>query len=71
MILASVGLLLGLCGAYFVGRAMHSLLFGVGNIDPTAFSGVAVLLIASALLACCVPALRATRVEPMQALREE
>ena len=71
MILASVGLLLGLCGAYFVGRAMHSLLFDVGNIDPAAFSAVAVLLIASALLACCVPALRATRVDPMRALREE
>lgn len=71
MILASIGLLLGLCGAYFVGRAMHSLLFDVGNIDPAAFSAVAVLLITSALLACCVPALRATRVDPIRALREE
>jgi predicted permease len=71
MTLAAIGLLLGLAGAYFVGRVMHSLLTGVGALDPVAFGGVAALLLLSALLACYVPALRAARVDPMQALREE
>lgn len=71
MILAFVGLVLGLIGSYFVGRGMHSLFFDVGTIDATAFGAVAVLLVASALLACYVPAHRASRVDPMQALREE
>ncbi len=71
MILAGIGLVLGLGGSYFVGRAMHSLFFDVGTIDPTAFSAVALLLLASALLACYIPALRAAKVDPMHALREE
>jgi putative ABC transport system permease protein len=71
MLLASLGLLLGLFGAYFVGRAMHSLFYDVGVIDLTAFSAVAAILLISALLACYVPALRAASVDPMQALREE
>ena len=71
MILASVGLVLGLIGAYFVGRGMHSLFFDVGTIDATAFAIVAALLVMSALLACYIPAHRASRVDPMQALREE
>lgn len=71
MILAGLGLVLGLGGAYMVGRVMHSLVYNVGTIDLTAFSTVAVLLMASALLACYVPARRATRVDPMQALRQE
>jgi putative ABC transport system permease protein len=71
MILALIGLALGLAGAYFVGRGMHTLLFDVGSIDATAFCAVAALLILSALLACYVPAHRASRVDPLQALREE
>ena len=71
MILASVGLVLGLIGAYFVGRGMHSLFFDVGTIDATAFAIVAALLVMSAFLACYIPAHRASRVDPMQALREE
>jgi putative ABC transport system permease protein len=71
MILASVGLVLGLGGAFLVGRLMHSLVYNVSSIDLTAFSAVAVLLMASALLACYVPAARATRVDPMRALRDE
>jgi len=71
MILASMGLALGLGGAYFVGRAMHSLFYDVGTIDATAFSAVALLLLLSALLACYVPAHRATQVDPMKALRQE
>jgi putative ABC transport system permease protein len=71
MTLAGIGLLVGLVGAYFVGRVMHSLFTGVGALDPVAFGGVAALLLMSALLACYVPALRAAKVDPMQALREE
>lgn len=71
MIVALVGLILGLGGAYGVGRAMHNLFYKVGTIDTAAFSAVAALLLASALLACYAPAQRASRVDPMQALREE
>ena len=71
MLLVLLGLVLGLGGAYAVGRAMHSLLYDVSTIDATAFIAVAALLVLSALLACYVPAHRASRVEPMQTLREE
>ncbi|HLV93778.1 MAG TPA: ABC transporter permease [Candidatus Acidoferrales bacterium] len=71
MILALIGLALGLGGSYLVGRAMHSLFYDVGTMDVAAFSSVAALLMFSALLACYVPAHRAARVDPMQALREE
>jgi putative ABC transport system permease protein len=69
--LASAGLLLGLLGACLVGRTMRGLLFGVGTIDVTAFASVAIVLLASAVLACYVPARRAARVDPMVALRYE
>jgi putative ABC transport system permease protein len=69
--LASVGLLLGLLGACLVGRTMRGLLFGVGTIDVTAFASVAIVLLASALLACYIPARRAAKVDPMVALRYE
>jgi putative ABC transport system permease protein len=71
MILALIGLALGLAGSYFVGRGMKSIVVGIGTIDMTTFIAVAVLLMASALLACYIPARRATRVEPIQALRQE
>ncbi len=69
--LASVGLLLGLVGAYFVGRGMQSTLFGVGKIDFSVFASVALLLLFAALIACVIPARRAASVQPMQALRAE
>ena len=68
-ILAVVGALLGLGGAYLVGRAMQSTLYGVGAMDVRAFGAMAVLLLVVALLACLIPALRASRVEPLVALR--
>jgi len=71
IILAAIGLGLGLVGACFVGRAMRGLLYGVGTIDVAAFSAVAVTLFVAALLACYVPANRAARVDPMVALRYE
>ena len=71
MILTCVGLVFGLAGAFAIGRTMKSQLFGIGAIDPLAFVAVAAVLIASALLACYIPARRATRVDPMIALRYE
>jgi putative ABC transport system permease protein len=69
--LSAMGLAFGLAGAYLVGRGMQSLLYGVNALDLTAFSVVAVILIGSALLACCIPARRAVAVDPMVALRED
>ncbi len=69
--LALIGLGLGLVGAFFVGRAIRSTLYGVGTIDFTAFSVVSILLLISALFACYLPARRATKVDPMVALRYE
>jgi putative ABC transport system permease protein len=69
--LACVGSLLGLGGAYFVGRAIRTTLYDVGAFDLTAFIAVAALLLVAALVACFIPARRAASIEPMQALRTE
>jgi putative ABC transport system permease protein len=69
--LAAAGLVIGMGGAYLVGRAMQSTLYGTGAMDWRAFSAVAVILLLAALLACYVPARRASAVDPMIALREE
>jgi putative ABC transport system permease protein len=69
--LAGAGLGFGLLGAYFLGLAMQSTLYGVGTIDLGALCVLAMVLLASALLACYVPARRATRIDPMVALRYE
>jgi len=71
VILAFVGLGLGLVGAYFVGRAMQSMLFGVHPLDVLAFSAVGVVLMGSAVMACYWPARRAASIHPMQVLRME
>ena len=71
MVLALVGLSLGLVGAFFVGRAMKSLLFGVGSLDLAAMAAVALVLLAASLVASWLPARRAAAVEPMHALRTE
>jgi putative ABC transport system permease protein len=71
MLTALVGAVIGSLGAYFVGRAMQGMWFGVGAMDPIAFSIVALVLLTSAMLACLVPARRAASVDPMTALREE
>ena len=69
--LSAMGLAAGLAGAYLVGRAMESMLYGVKALDLTAFGAVAAILMGSALLACYIPAQRAARVDPVIALREE
>jgi putative ABC transport system permease protein len=71
LVLAAVGLGLGLIGAYFVGRAMNSTLYGVGSLDYTAIAAVALVLLGASMLASWLPARRAAAVEPMHALRTE
>ena len=69
--LATVGLALGLFGAFALTRSLRALLFGVGVHDPTTIVAATLLLLATALLACLVPAMRAVRVDPSQAFRTD
>jgi len=69
MLLAGIGLLVGLAGALAVTRVVSSLLFGVQPTDPATFAAVGLFMLAVALVACVVPARRATRVDPLVALR--
>ena len=71
MKLVVLGLMIGLGGAFALTRLMRSLLFAVTPTDAMTFTMVAVGLILVALLACLVPARRATRVDPLVALRSE
>jgi putative ABC transport system permease protein len=71
MILGSIGLLIGFAGSYGIGRVMRGMWYGIGAIDPLAFSVVAAVLMLSALLASYIPARRATQVDPMAALRDQ
>jgi putative ABC transport system permease protein len=68
--LAVAGTAVGLVGALIVSRLMAGVLYGVRPTDPLTFAGVALLLIAVALLACFIPARRATKLDPMLALRK-
>ena len=68
---ALIGLAIGLAGALVLSRSLQSLLFGVGATDPATFSLVAAALLLVAAGACWIPARRATRVDPLTALRAE
>jgi putative ABC transport system permease protein len=66
-----VGMVIGIGGSFALTRTMQSLLFGVSTTDPLTLLGVVVLLAGVAFLACWIPARRATRVDPLVALRYE
>ena len=69
--LTGAGLAAGVAGALLLTRFLSSLLFETGRLDPAIFAGVALLLAAAGMLACWIPARRATRVDPVIALRFE
>ncbi|MEP7270751.1 MAG: ABC transporter permease [Acidobacteriota bacterium] len=71
LILAAIGVAIGLVAALALGRLVGGLLYEIRPSDPTTYVGVAALLLAVALFACYVPARRASRIDPMIALRHE
>jgi putative ABC transport system permease protein len=71
MTLAAVGVVVGVGTAFILTRWIKDLLFQVGATDPMTFAGVAALILGVAFVACLLPARRATKVDPMIALRRE
>jgi len=71
MLLVVVGLAIGLAGAFALTRLMTALLFEVSPADPITFAAVTLCVIVATLLACYIPARRATKVDPLVALRYE
>jgi len=69
--LTAIGLLLGLWGAWVAAGTLESYLFGIEARDPLTFAGALALLAAASLIASLIPACRASRVDPVIALRAE
>ena len=68
---AAAGIAVGLGAAFAAGRAIQSLLYGISPRDPAVFAATATVLIAAAVCACWIPARRAARLNPVEALRAE
>jgi putative ABC transport system permease protein len=68
---ALIGMAIGFPGVYLVGKTLKSFLYNVGTLDVRALTGVTVVLLAAALAACYIPARRATKIDPLAALRQE
>jgi putative ABC transport system permease protein len=71
LLLTSVGVAFGIAAAIPLTRLMSSVLFGISTLDPITYAAVSGVLVAAALLACYIPARRATLIEPVNALRAE
>ena len=71
IMLSAAGLALGLAGSLVTTRLMESLLYGVTPFDPPAFAAAGLALLAVSAGACVLPALRATRIDPVRALRAD
>ena len=68
---ALIGLIFGIAASALATQLLRSMLYGTGPLDPTAFAGAATMLLAVAVLACLIPACRASRIDHIQALRTE
>jgi putative ABC transport system permease protein len=71
MLLTIVGLVAGCLGAFVISRMMHALLYGVSPMEPIVYVSIGLMLTGVAFLACWVPARRAMRLDPLEAVRQE